>query len=71
MGEDKDSSSSFPLLRDRDTKLPIWDCGLKGWRYSIPAIINANPIGYTHFHALDDLSSWEGPAFGFAHAKKS
>lgn len=27
------------------------------------------PAGYTHFHALEDLSSCDGPLFGFAQAR--
>ena len=31
--------------------------------------MNPKPAGYTHFHALEDLSSCDGPLFGFAHAR--
>lgn len=50
------SSSSFlPLFRYRETRLA--------------KIIIPKPTGYTHFHAFEDRSSWDGPPFGFAQAR--
>lgn len=48
--------SLFSLFRDLETKLAT--------------SISVKPAGYTHFQAFDDLSSCEGPLFGFAQAGK-